>query len=450
MADIGVAMSGGGHRAAAFGLGALLYLAEAEANHDVCSVSSVSGGSLTNGYVAQEIDYKGASAAAFRAVAAKLAQRIATKGTLWASWATRLYVAILFVLALADVIGVWFLPFAGWIRLLIFLGGLAVLGMYAWLRGWVASYAFATTLFSGSGGRTRLADVHHSLDHIICATDLHAGENVYFSGRFVCSYRFGWGGPAGLPLHVAVQASSALPGGFPPRWVRTVPHGFLDPGDPQAATTTRMCLVDGGVYDNMADQWMLDVPKRNARWGTHDPHLAEPAEVVVVNASAGLEWGKVGKLRFPLLGEILSLLRDKDVLYDNGTSVRRELLYERFARASTGDNHLRGVLVHIPRSPFVVPDAYANGNDPAASRARAALAELGDTRATWAQVAAADATVGTNLSALGVDTTARLLRHAFVSTMVNAHVVLGYPLLAVPPQDWFASIAEGVPRERPA
>ena len=52
MPSVGVAISGGGHRAGLFGLGVLLYLADAGKNRDVACVSSVSGGSLTNGYVA--------------------------------------------------------------------------------------------------------------------------------------------------------------------------------------------------------------------------------------------------------------------------------------------------------------------------------------------------------------------------------------------------------------
>jgi hypothetical protein len=57
MAGVGVAISGGGHRAAMFGLGALLYLADAGKNRPVTSIASISGGSLTNGYVALKVDY---------------------------------------------------------------------------------------------------------------------------------------------------------------------------------------------------------------------------------------------------------------------------------------------------------------------------------------------------------------------------------------------------------
>lgn len=53
MPKIAVSLSGGGYRASLFGLGTLLYLVDAGKNAEVCCISSVSGGSITNGYVAQ-------------------------------------------------------------------------------------------------------------------------------------------------------------------------------------------------------------------------------------------------------------------------------------------------------------------------------------------------------------------------------------------------------------
>lgn len=51
MAKIGVAISGGGYRATLFGLGVLLYLADVARNNEVVTISSVSGGSITNAFV---------------------------------------------------------------------------------------------------------------------------------------------------------------------------------------------------------------------------------------------------------------------------------------------------------------------------------------------------------------------------------------------------------------
>src|SRR5690348_14697371 len=59
---VGVALSGGGHRASVWAAGLLLYLADAGRNGDVGVIASVSGGSITNGVVAQEMDYRQARA----------------------------------------------------------------------------------------------------------------------------------------------------------------------------------------------------------------------------------------------------------------------------------------------------------------------------------------------------------------------------------------------------
>jgi len=49
--SIGIALSGGGHRATLFALGALLYLVDSGRNKDVTMISSVSGGSITNAFL---------------------------------------------------------------------------------------------------------------------------------------------------------------------------------------------------------------------------------------------------------------------------------------------------------------------------------------------------------------------------------------------------------------
>ena len=126
-------------------------------------------------------------------------------------------------------------------------------------------------------------------------------------------------------------------------------------------------------------------------------------------------------------------------------SVRREALIARFKLAEQTHRGLRGALVHIPQTPYVTADGFASGRDPQrAARARAALDRLGDddaSRREWETIAAENSRVGTVLSALGTKTAAQLIRHGYVLAMVNLHVVLGYPLLAVPGQDRFERLA---------
>jgi predicted acylesterase/phospholipase RssA len=437
MASTAVAMSGGGHRACIFALGVALYLADAQRIGDIASMASVSGGSLANGALAQDLDLKTCSASDVEAAVARTARKVAGRGTLFGAKITIAYVAGLVALTAAVAAGPWLLPIATWLKLLVFLGGVLILAWTANLRGRVCARAYGKTLFSPTGKPTRLADIHAGVDHVICATDLHAGENVYFSARFVCSYRFGFGTPGDLPLHSAVQASAAFPGAFPVAWLRCSRFGFSG-GRPEAAGTRSLALVDGGVYDNMADQWAHGMSERQRRPGG-SAQFQDADELIVVSASAGLGFGALWPLHLPVLGELLTLVKDKSVLYDDGNSVRREWLVDRFDTAERDGNGLRGALVHIVQSPYRVPELYASGrgaqpSPQRAERAHAALdalqRDLGSS--DWAEIAKANASVPTTLLGLNKGATARLLYHAYVLAMVNLHVLLCYPLLAMP------------------
>ncbi|HSR40863.1 MAG TPA: hypothetical protein VLL48_01795, partial [Longimicrobiales bacterium] len=328
----------------------------------------------------------------------------------------------------------WTLPWAWTGRLILFLAALALLGTALQLRGVVVGRAIGKALYAPRGAPAGLREIGPVVDHVICATDLHAGEHVYFSGRFVYAYRFGWGTPGGLPLHAAVQASAAFPGAFPPRWMRTDWFDFAGGRERPGPLPRLMALADGGVYDNMADQWPSRIGERGE--DPHAPELTPPDELVVVNASAGLGWRPTRHLRVPLVGEVLALVRDVGVLYDNSATLRRQALVDRF-RTPDG---LDGALVHIEQSPFHVPRAFEPYESPVGERARAALAKLEDER-EWEGIAEANAAAPTTLGAVGTETAARLLRHGYVLAMANLHVILGYPLREAPERSAFESLA---------
>jgi predicted acylesterase/phospholipase RssA len=439
-------MSGGGHRACLFALGATMYLADADRTKQITSVSSVSGGSLANGALGQDLDLTTCSAEDVEATAARVARRVIGRGTPLGQRVTWLY-ALVLVLLLAAVVATWWLPIAIGCRIGAFVVALLV---FAWVfarRGWVTARAFGNALYNRDGKRPRLTDLHTAVDHVICATDLHAGEHVYFSGRFVYAYRFGVGVPGDLRLETAVQASAAFPGVFPAAWVGTGRFRF-EGGQPKAAGTRTLALHDGGVYDNMGDQWAHGLGERVKRLGDLNPGFGDADELIVISASAGLEFGPVWTLRLPLLGGLMTLLRDKSVLYDNGNSVRRRELVARFDLAEREGKGLRGCLVHIPQSPFKVPDAFAGAGaewPERAERSRSALAALAgedekSARKHWEEVADRSATVPTTLAGFDRERTAELLHHAYVLTMINLHVVLGYPLLQVPGRERFDAL----------
>jgi predicted acylesterase/phospholipase RssA len=436
MADrhIAVAMSGGGHRAAAFGLGVMLYLARAGKTAEIASVASVSGGSLANGAIAQDVDLSTAPAQDVEAAIGRAARALTGRGTLFGAGGTVAYLLALPLVGAVLLVGPWLLSLGTVWRVVAVVAGVLLFGWYVGLRGSVAGRAFGKTLFTRDGRRTALDDIHTGVDHVFCATDLHAGEHVYFSGAFVYAYRFGLGTPGGLPLHRAVQASAAFPGAFPVAWIGTGRFGF-EGGQPEAAGTHWLALHDGGVYDNMADQWAHGMENRRRRV---PDRFQDAGEMVVANASAGLEWGSAWRLALPWLGELITLLRDKSVLYDNGNSVRRQELVARFDLAERESRGLRGALVHIPRSPYWVPRQFENsqGWPERAARAAAAIAHLeaesGESEDEWDAIARTNAAVSTTLFGFSVDVTAQLVRHAYVLAMANLHVILGYPLGPIP------------------
>jgi hypothetical protein len=418
-----ISLSGGGHRAALFGAGALLYLMDAGKGAELSCVASVSGGSLTNAAVGLSSDLRITDAAAFREHLRPLIRACSTKGTVWSAPLTIGYLAFgVLVLAIATYLC---FPLSGWWPLLPWAAALVVLGFWARQRGWVAERAFERSLFRGRP----LTAMHTQVDHVLCATDFQTAEPVYFSGRFLYSYRLGWGHPADLHVARAVQASASLPGAFHSRRLSSAPLGFQRPN-----AVPRMLLTDGGVYDNMATEWPIRLEERLSAGGAPVPSPGTFDELIVINASAAKGVLDRRALDVPLLGEFTELLAVKDVLYDQSTAVRRRLVDLRF-RTGIGPRGraIRGTIVQIDRSPTALPHSFANGTDAFAERARAALAAVAfRSDQEWQADADADRAVKTQLSKIKPDVAARLMRHAYALTMANTHVLLGYPLLTVP------------------
>jgi hypothetical protein len=103
--SLAVSLSGGGHRATLFVLGALLYLVDAKVNKHVTSIASVSGGSLTNGFVGQALNFRETDGTEFRnKVASPLATQIAKSGTLFVPLLSKVYLLVLIVWILALIV----------------------------------------------------------------------------------------------------------------------------------------------------------------------------------------------------------------------------------------------------------------------------------------------------------------------------------------------------------
>lgn len=436
---IAVAISGGGHRASLFGVGALLYLVDAGKGPEIATISSVSGGSITNGYVGLTTDLHQVSPSEFRQTMQTFTHQITSVGTVFASPLTIAYVlAVAIDIGAAIALTVILNATAAWV---IWAVALLIGGWLAQQRSWIAARAFDRAIYH----RAPLDAMGAGVTHILCAADLQTAEHVYFSGKFIYSYRTGWGQPARLRLASAVQASAALPGAFNPVTFPAKPHNFVRA---PFKSFKAFKLVDGGVYDNMGTEW----PTRLTRRLTSDPPpsplaLETADELLVINGSAAARPAPRRTLRTPLLGEITNLLAVKDVLYDQTTAVRRRLLDLRFrvTRRDPGsaDGNLSGAPVQIDRSPYDLPDTFANYDDDIAQRARNCIRQLGDTphqRATWADTAETSRKIKTALSKIDPDQASALIRHAYALTMTNCHVLLNYPLLPIPDHTTFRDL----------
>ena len=433
---IAVALSGGGHRASLFGLGALLYLIDAGKGPELATVSSISGGSITNGYVGMTTDLATVTPDEFWRAMKPFARQVGAVGTLFASPVTLAYLGAVAGVVVAAVVATVLLDAASaWI---VWAVALLLVGWLAQQRSWVAARAFDRTLFRSA----RLDALHADVAHVICSADLQTAEHVYFSGRFVNCFRTGWGVPGDLRLARAVQASAALPGAFNAVTLPVGPHDFE-----QAAPFKSFKLTDGGVYDNMGTEWPVRLARR-LQEGTPPASLATADELVVVNGSAAQGVVKRESLRIPLVGEITTLLAVKDVLYDQTTAVRRRLLDLRFRVTrrdpGTAEGGLAGALVQIDRSPYDLPDDFARFADALGDRATRVIERLGgdddDVRKAWSEVAGANRGVKTALSKIPAARAAALVRHAYALTMANCHVLLDYPLVDVPDDRRFVEL----------
>lgn len=437
MEKLSIAMSGGGHRATLFGLGALHYFADSGKNRDTVSISSVSGGSIVNGYVGQQLSYLDCDGAAFDAdVTTPLVRQISQKGTLFAPLATKLYAGLLAIVAIAAVVGPWFVTGIhwGWRNALHVVGLLLVLWI-AGFRGRICRSAFRRTLFSPNGSPTPLSAIHEGVDHVMCATSLRSGHHVYFARDLAYGYQHGCGGPGDTELVTAVAASAAFPFGFPPL---KVPTKSLKLANGTEGPVRYMYLADGGVYDNMGDQWAAGYERRvdslPARYADRTPD-----QLVVVNSSAPTGWVKRSLLKVPIVWDFAAVKADQGIQYQNTTSNRRSSLIDRFNLAEQTGTGMTGVYVGIEQSPFRVASLNV-GHPTRGDRAAAVLAALGDTpanRTEWDAVVKTNKDIKTQLSKMPADRCASIVHQAYVVSMCNAHVILGFPLLPIPDSSRF-------------
>jgi hypothetical protein len=516
--SISVALSGGGHRAALFAVGALLGLVDGGLSPRVRAISSVSGGSITNGLLASRGDF---STATPESLSAWLAPGVATfhrDGLFFPGPRTDRFVKLFFFLvgaiasalivvlsmavaigqdlswptswlvagvetggALAAAVAVWAVKRAAMKTryTLPLLAGLLVTLLVApamalapdgsqpiWLSVVTAVAALGLLVVTGKltvwwfgrrsavvddaldqdlYGEALLCDVDHpengdsghGVHHIFCATNLASGTQAYLSPRLVSGFGLGTGRPARtLRLSTAVQASAAFPGGFSARRLELAqlfdhPGTIAEPGSMDAD------LVDGGVYDNMGDQWELGWRDRRDRVRAAAPPLdietlgtKQCDALLVVNAGGHYSVGVLeGR---GIRREIGALMKDKSVMYDQTTAIKRRYLRDSFVQGRP----VRGAIIQIAQTPRTVPGSLRAGEAPPDLVRRAAEANrLLDQLATadpanasdaeWAKTRDDNRDYPTVLSPVPLERAARLMWQGYLLTRINTYVLLG-------------------------
>jgi NTE family protein len=234
---IGLALSGGGIRAAVFHLGVLRRLAFECLLESVSVVSTVSGGSLVTAAIVSRAGMKWPSSDDYlRSIYPEIRRRITS----------------------ADLFS---LRSIGW-------GGLAEFNLRLVLS---RAHVLATKLERVWGVSGGLGDLPDTPQWLINTTCIDTGKNWRFSKREMGDWTFGRHYAPDVPVAVAAAASAAVPyviGALPlplpaAGWWETDPAT----GKQTRTTTlpkTRVRLWDGGAYDNMGLE-ALSKPGRGLR-----------------------------------------------------------------------------------------------------------------------------------------------------------------------------------------
>lgn len=367
--SVALALSGGGHRAALFGLGVVMAMRDAgKVPHQI---SSVSGGSITNAVLAQayfaRVDRPRDSDcddARWQEATEGLFKTIVEKGILTTGWLRALVFLLvappvaLLILGLADRLPPWYVTTAL----------VAVWAVLVLLRGLLIERLITKRCF-GALGRVHLENLintrvapENAVDHVICCTDLVTGQPFYVSNRSGGeTFRRLEDVPQGvgprnlpsrdrareidelgiffrtprLPVGLAVRASAGFPGIPPRRLALARMEPTRGVRREERASRSVAFLSDGGIWNNLATQPFQD----GYLWGPYGPWV-----VVVADASAPVPPDSPALYHLPLIAEIRALVRQVTILNGNTVGprraehhdwIRRELISHRTARFGT-------------------------------------------------------------------------------------------------------------------
>lgn len=377
---IGLALSGGGVRAAAFHAGVFQYLASREKLEKVVHVSSVSGGSLFVGLVLAASEYRWPTSSFYASATLPTVRKLLTTKSLQTEALLRLVFNPLnwrFLLSRANVI--------------------------------------AQTIQSAWDIDAHLCDVPTNPVWSINATTAETGRRFRFKAARMGDYELGYADAERFPLASAMAVSAAFPGGIGPlevnprayQWAKRSRWDATAKEEPYSPPFARLHLYDGGLYDNLGLEPLFDVGKQRLK-----TEESEPINYLVVSdAGAALTRSALPHRLNPF-----RFKRIADIALDQTRALRVRSFVNFLQRHPS-----QGAYVQLGARPEESIERYRQGRENVADDLL---------RCTWLQgeTIRAAATYPTTLSRLSEHDFDLIVRHGYETAMWN-YLLFGHSLI---------------------
>lgn len=275
---IGLALSGGGVRAAAFHAGTLQYLAEQGKLEDITHISTVSGGSLFTGLVYSSNSNSWPSSQQYLETSLPHVRELLTTKCLQSSALIRLIL----------------IP-SNWKHLL------------------SRANVVAQTIGGLWGVRGVLSDIGDNPFWSINGTTGETGKRFRFKAGQFGDYQLGYATAPTFPLNKALAVSAAFPGGIGPLSIKSNEYKWRKKTGWGSEKTEEVVLghkiihlYDGGVYDNLGLESLFDIGRQQFK-----PQAGKEIDKLFVSdAGSPLQNtaipGQLHPFRFKRLADIMS------------------------------------------------------------------------------------------------------------------------------------------------
>jgi hypothetical protein len=181
-------------------------------------------------------------------------------------------------------------------------------------------------------------------------------------------------------------------------------------------------------------QWIVGLQERKERSPEIKKVALDADIIILVNSTAGIKNTPMSWFdKIPLLGEGTMFYRIVCSLFDQTTTTRRKTLFTDFKNDLIAGKGTRGIMVMLEQTPFQMLDGMKNTTEPELEKQRErAISVLDklpkDYRKEWDAIKETSLNTGTTFRVINQLTAENLIYHAFIVAMINAHVILGFPM----------------------